>query len=115
MAANSIASLAVKLTANAEDFDKELGRAEQRLTGFANRLASPLNLARGVGGSVTDLLVNPFNSLLTDVTRFGVLLPGIGLGMAAIAHPVVAAEAAMERLVHLGKDAEDIGVSTQFM
>src|SRR5262245_53333895 len=114
MAANSIASLAVKLSADASDFDKELGRAESRLNGFAAKITSPLNLGRGLGQSLTESIGNPLQAIMTDVGRFTALLPGLSVFGEAIAHPVREAEKAMGRLRDLAREAETVGVGPQF-
>lgn len=110
-----IATLSVKLTADAVDYDKQIHNAEKRLQGFADKVASPLNAARGIGGGLASAVTNPFTSLVSDAGRFAAILPAVGLGAAAMVHPIVQAEEAMERLHTLSKKSEKMGVGAQFL
>lgn len=115
MAKVDIGNLVVKISGNAEALDKEIQGAERRLTGFANKISSPLNALRGLGGGITNLVGGPINSLITDVTRFTGLIPGLGAISEVLAHPLEAAKESMERLDKLGEDASRIGLDTQFL
>jgi hypothetical protein len=115
MARYDVATLAVKLVGDAQGFEKTLAGAERKMQSFANKLAAPVNMLRGVAGGISDTMINPFNALLTDMTRFTSMIPGFGAISAAIASPIKAAETAMKRLDELGDQAERIGVGGQFL
>jgi hypothetical protein len=115
MARYDVATLAVKLVGDAQGFEKTVQGAERRMQGFANKLSQPLNAIRGMGAGIQSALVNPFQSLVTDATRFASIIPGMGVAAEAIAHPIRTAETAMLRLTQLNEDANRIGVNPQFL
>jgi hypothetical protein len=115
LARYDVATLAVKLTADAQGFEKTLQGAERKMNTFATKITSPLNALRGFGSGISDSIGKPFGTLLTDVTRFTSLIPGLGAASAAMAHPIQAANEAMDRLDKLEEASARIGIDPQFL
>lgn len=115
MARLDIATLAVKITGSATELDKEIDRAGKRLAGFSNTLTGPMNQIRGIGTGISDMVAKPIGSMITDITRFTSMIPGLGAISGVMAHPVKAAEDAFHRLDALGDQAKRTGLGAQFL
>ncbi len=118
----TIGKLNAILSLDGDGFTKSLAAAKQQAVGFSKDVTQHINLAgksfAGLGGiasGVTGTLRGSLTALTAGLGAFTAAIPGLSIFGAAIAHPLEAAERAMQRTVELAKDAEDIGVGTQFM
>lgn len=113
----SVGELCVVLTASAENFDKVLSGAESRMTNFAAQISKPLNLARGIGGGLSDMLSAPFAALTTDVSRFAAAIPGMQefAGLIDMRKHIDAVYNSIDRTMELSREANRLGVDPQFL
>lgn len=117
MAKYDVATLAVKLVGDAQGFEKMITGAEKRLTGFADKIASPMNMIRGLGGNLMGAITNPMSNILTDAQRLVSAMPGMQQYERLI-DPVQQAQAfheAFERTDRLVREAERLDVSPRFL
>src|SRR4051794_35836334 len=115
MARVDVATLAVKITASADAFERVLAGAESRLTAFAAKAASPVGYGSRIAGLAAGAISGPVGIAMTAASTVGKLFDPAG---AHLLNPEKFAEAmdrSLERTVELAREAKRLDFEPQFL